>query len=349
MKILVVANLYPNESKPYWGTFVRECYLGYLENGIDAELSVIKKSGVLGYLIFYTKTIFKILFGSYDVVHVHYVSHSVLPVLVAKVFKRFRLVLNFHGSDAFSELGEKRWKVFLKESLNKIAIRVSSLVVVPSEYFRREMESRYPGVRSSFVSPSGGVRAGVFEYKIGENNSVLFVGRMITEKGALTAAQIVRQLNKYIRKSCFIGNGPDRMDVQKTVGGIDVDFLNLVSQQRLGELMSDYDIFLFPSIRKGESLGLVVVEAIFCGMIPVVLNNGAVSEVIPPELHNLLIANDVSQFQSNLEKILSLDVSEKEEIKRVLYQYGINKYSHDLVSRDLSERMLSLLKGASYV
>jgi glycosyltransferase involved in cell wall biosynthesis len=342
MKILVVANLYPNESKPYWGTFVRECYLGYQENGLDVSLSVIKGSGARAYLDFYLSTFLKILTGGYDVVHVHYVSHSVLPVLVAKLFRKFKLVINFHGSDAFSEIHEKVFKRKVKELVNKWALSKAKIIVVPSEYFKKELAEYYQVTKRIFVSPSGGVRSDLFLPGQKEQNSCLYVGRMIQEKGAITALNSVIENNKYINKVCFIGDGEEKEKILDQSKGYDIEIIGLVSHKELAKRMSKYEFLLFPSVRKGESLGLLLVEAIFCGMIPLAINNGAVKEVIHPDLQDVLIAPAVSDYSVLLSKLLNLSFEERSNIRSKLISYVLEKYEHDVVSSDLTTMVRGL-------
>ena len=348
MKILVVANLYPNEEKPYWGTFVRECYLGYLENDVEADLSVIRKSGVVGYVLFYLKTFFKILFGKHDIVHVHYVSHSVFPVLVAKVFRNFKLILNFHGSDAFSELGEKGWKIRVKEILNKVALRYAALVVFPSENFKKQVVDYYSIKKECFVSPSGGVRKEIFEFRLGENNTVLFVGRLIKEKGAITAAKAIKKCEIGINKSTFIGSGPEEQEVKNLMGGHEKVVKGLMSHSELAMEMAKHDILLFPSIRKGESLGLILVEAIFSGMIPIAIKNGAVAEIFPVELVNDLIADNEQEFECKLERLINLDLLSKKDIKMKLLEYTVQRFEHGNVSINLVNKISKLMSENKY-
>ncbi|MDO6454351.1 glycosyltransferase family 4 protein [Neptunomonas phycophila] len=336
MKILVVANLYPNEAKPYWGTFVRECYLGYQENSIETDLCVIKGSGGGAYLTFYLCTFLKALAGKYDVVHVHYVSHSVLPVLLAKFFRNFHLIVNFHGSDAFSEIHELPIKVKVKEFINKWAIKKARALVVPSEYFRKEISDYYQVKKKIFVSPSGGVRNDLFKPAEKFESSCLYVGRMIQEKGAITAFNAVIKNRKGINKACFIGDGEQKEKIIEQSRGYNIELIGLVSHKDLANTMSKYEFLLFPSVRKGESLGLLLVEAIFCGMIPLAIDNGAVKEVIHSDLHDMLIAPTPSNYSTHLSKLLSMSAEERNSIKSKLINHVLQRYDHEVVSSNLS-------------
>lgn len=343
MKILVVSNMYPNENKPYWGTFVKACVDGYIREGVLTDTSVIVDSGVKGYLKFYVTTFFKLIFSRYDVVHVHYVTHSVAPVLFARIFRNFKVVLNFHGSDAFPEVYEGSTRRKIKKNISDIAIKYSDLVIVPSEFFKNKMSLAYD-LKSVFVSPSGGVNEQVFKYSASGGRRVLFAGRMLIEKGPLVAANTVKKCWSHIESATFIGDGADKQQVLDILAPFPVSYFGLMPHSELASHMSGNDIFLFPSTRDGESLGLVVIEAIFSGMIPLVIDNGAVRDIIPSKYHDLLIAKNADLFDENLLYLLSLDSNDRIEIAKELYQISKVKFSEIFVSKDLYEKFCLMVR-----
>lgn len=334
MKLLVVSNMYPNERKPYWGTFVKACVDGYIREGVVTDISVISDSGIKGYLKFYIATFLKLLFGRYDVVHVHYVTHSVPPVLLARIFRKFKIVLNFHGSDAFPEATEGKRRGAIKRRISNLAIKFSDLVVVPSEYFRLKMNASYD-LDNVFVSPSGGVDESLFKYSALGGDKVLFAGRMLEEKGGRIAAKAVRECWSKLSGAVFVGEGPEETLIKKELSMFSVGYLPLISHSELAEVMQRNDIFLFPSTREGESLGLVVVEAIFSGMIPLVMNNGAMKDIIPVEYHGLLIASDSEDYIGKLDVLLSRTSKERNSIVLDIYNQSIISYSAKNVSKIL--------------
>lgn len=334
MKLLVVSNMYPNERKPYWGTFVKACVDGYIREGVVTDISVISDSGIKGYLKFYIATFLKLLFGRYDVVHVHYVTHSVPPVLLARIFRKFKIVLNFHGSDAFPEATEGKRRRAIKRKISNLAIKFSDLVVVPSEYFRLKMNASYD-LDNVFVSPSGGVDESLFKYSALGGDKVLFAGRMLEEKGGRIAAKAVRECWSKLSGAVFVGEGPEETLIKKELSMFSVGYLPLISHSELAEVMQRNDIFLFPSTREGESLGLVVVEAIFSGMIPLVMNNGAMKDIIPVEYHSLLIASDSEDYIGKLDVLLSRTSEERNSIVLDIYNQSIISYSAKNVSKFL--------------
>ena len=109
MKILIVSNMYPSNKYPAYGTFVRNFCEQLTELGINYDLSVMHKSAnkvskIWRYFYFYVKTLIKCLNGEYDIIYVHYASHSSIPVIIAKKLNRkLKVYTNGHGSDIVPE------------------------------------------------------------------------------------------------------------------------------------------------------------------------------------------------------------------------------------------------------
>lgn len=315
VSLTIVTNLYPTQEKPYFGTFVRQSAEAISE--ICKNVNVISLTqfgtGPSGYIKFYWRA-FKETLKCDDIIYVHYVSHSSIPILLSKFFNRkLIIILHFHGSDAFPELYEGRLRKYIKYVICKLAISKSNKIVVPSEYFKNKMMSKFKLASPPIVSPSGGVDDAVFYRPITKKSAIdgklriLFASRMIDGKGSEFAAKLaleIAQLFDNIEFN-FIGSG-DRYICTKQI------LLPLikngqcylgesVSQLELANYFKESDIFLFPSTREGESLGLVLVEAMSCGAVPIAFNNGACSEILSQEL----IANTEEEFKLILVRVIN--------------------------------------------
>lgn len=334
MKILIVSNMYPNEDRPFWGTFVKSCVDGYLQNSIDVNLAVLKQSSLRGYLRFYLNVLWMLATRKYTHVHVHYVTHSVPPVLLMRLVRKFKLVLNFHGSDAFPESSEGDIRRKIKCFISKIAVRSSTQIVVPSEYFKTSLEEVYLA-KNVLVSPSGGVDSARFSFAPGGGDKVLFAGRMLAGKGAVIAAEATKACWEQLGAATFIGDGPDRARVEEILENLPVSYSGLVPHSELSRQMAMHDIFLFPSTRRGESLGLVLVESIFSGMVPVAMENGAVREIIPCELQEMLIAMCPESFAHKTQGLLRMSSAQRISICSRLYEHVREKFEQRNVAMRL--------------
>ncbi|WP_394172395.1 glycosyltransferase family 4 protein [Thalassotalea litorea] len=343
MNILYVANLYPTTQKPFFGTFVKKSFEAVKKLNKNTEKLVLPEfgRGIKGYFKFYL-AVFKRVASYRGIVYVHYVSHSVLPVLLARIFNsEIQVVLHYHGSDAFPEEHESTYRVLLKSGIAKWANHYADLLVSPSQTFANMLTKKF-SIRDVIVSPSGGVDSQLFysEKKISGQSPVscLFAGRMIKGKGGLTACLAVKKAFEEGSDltATFVGEGPElmvmRAELQKYIDLGKVRFIGLVEQNSLAELFRKHDIFLFPSTRKGESLGLVVVEAMMCSAIPITIDNGAVKELIPDEYQELLVSQD-SEFERLFLALLGKDRA-FDEMKETLAQ-SAQKYEQNFVAKNL--------------
>jgi glycosyltransferase involved in cell wall biosynthesis len=120
----------------------------------------------------------------------------------------------------------------------------------------------------------------------GDRMTILYVGRLVPYKCpdilllALAACPNLRR-----HRVLIVGDGPERQPMERIVDdhglGSCVEFTGPVSQARVGQIMREADIFVFPSIRE---LGAgVVVEAMACGLACVVVDYGAPGRLVGPE------------------------------------------------------------------
>lgn len=352
--VYFVTNLFPTEKQPYFGTFVKNAAEQLSANGWQVSVLSLTNfgSGLLGYLRFYIQS-FKQLVGVEGLVYVHYVSHSSIPVIFASLVNhRLNVVLHYHGSDAFPEKHEGRLRRLLKYIVCKMANRCAVAVVAPSEYFANQLVNKFNLERRTLiVSPSGGVDSLVFYPDIrraeSQTRRILFAGRLIEEKGctlAAKAAKTVLAQTKNVHFS-FVGSGPLSEQVETLLNDEKnaslCEFSPSVSQKRLADYFRESDYFLFPSIREGESLGLVLVEAMACGCIPIAFDNGAVKEVVGVHADVLVCARDAN-YIAHVQEILGMSDDALTRIREDL-KLRADNYRGDVVGEKLSLALAELV------
>lgn len=278
MRVLVVSNMYPSKGYPSYGIFVQRFCNQLMDLGVSINKSVILKSKIgaiklMKYLWFYISTFFYCISGKYDVVYIHYASHSSLPVLIAAYFKRLNIYVNVHGSDVFPVTRiQKLMQVFTRSILKK-----SSKVIVPSIYFKNQVKAKYKVPDNKiYIFHSGGINENIFyPDRCGKENveSVPifgFASRLIGGKGwrcYIEAIALMEQKNLKARYF-LVGEGPDYEEMLQLITKLHlqniVHISPLLSQDKLAEFYRTIDFFVFPT-RLMESLGLVAVEAMACG------------------------------------------------------------------------------------
>lgn len=333
MKVLVVSNMYPDNSHPFYGTFVKK-FTDELEViGIDYSKSVMYQSDnkmkkAINYILFYVKTYCKIIFNSYDIVYVHYASHSSAPVLLAKRIKQFMLFINVHGSDVVPE--NKKQEKFQKYTV--AALNMSNKIIVPSEYFRDYIVKKYDlNIASICVYPSGGIDTNIFykkssgelqefKQKYGIKDEIItfgMAGRIAEGKGWDTFLHAVSlaQKSKLHANFVYVGNGREEEQFNSLVKELGIEdcliHINLLPQDQLATFYSAIDFLIFPTKREGESLGLVPLEAMACGT-PVISSDFAAPRYYINDQNNgyKFPVNDYDALFCIMKKVINIDMHE---------------------------------------
>lgn len=306
MRVLVVSNMYPDDKHPSYGIFVAKFCEQLTDAGIDYELSVMHKaenliSKVLGYVAFYLGSVYKILTNQYDIIYIHYASHSSAPVLFANRIKKQQIFTNVHGSDVIPE--NERQLRFQKYTKN--ALKHSEIIVVPSLYFKEVVSNKY-GVDRDIIKvyPSGGVDESIFHSYSSEetdkikdrygfdNNKKTFayVGRISEGKGWDTFVEAINRNNNFDSVNYIIvGDGPQRDTLDKLLSNYNLQNkiiqIGLLPHRELAVFYAAIDFLVFPTKREGESLGLVALEAMACGT-PVIASDYAAPHYYMKDFYN---------------------------------------------------------------
>ena len=283
--ILLISNMYPSRVCPYYGVFVKNCESNLIDNGYHVDHVVVTKHSffimkLLDYIRFYFCGIFLALTRDYDGVYAHFASHVMPIVVVAKKLKpQIRIITNVHGNDIIPE--NENVKSINSRCSQKV-LTISDWVVAPSRYFASIVHKQY-GVKKEriLISPSGGVNTQIFFPSHVDYNGVLknkkpkiigFASRLTKNKGwdvFVKAAVLVN--NRYPQtKFVIIGDGDERKECEELIRSTKIEEqfrqIPLISQIELAKQYNSFDIFCFPTKMKSESLGLVGLEAMACGV-----------------------------------------------------------------------------------
>ena len=235
--------------------------------------------------------------GHFDIIHVHWpVPHVLFGWLARKASGRqTRLVTSWYGV-------ELRW---VQSSLPWLrgfvrwALRTSDAVVAISSYTAREI-ARFANVHVRVIPYTLGFsETHPVRRSAGDGSfRILFVGRLVERKGVTYLIDAVKRLPSDIRALLtVIGEGPERtaLEAQANVSGLDgrVDFRGRVGDEALQEAFATSDVLVLPSIvdARGdtEGLGVVLLEAMSCGVPVVGSRAGGIVDIIEDEESGLLV------------------------------------------------------------
>lgn len=358
MRVLLISNMYPNKENPQFGIFVKNCEEILLNNDIVVDKIVCTKkkskiSKILQYVIFYIKILFRLLTSNYSCIYVHYLSFSSLPIIVAKKLKKnINIVSNVHGSDVIPE----NRKHAMLNNLSKKCAEISSKIIVPSNYYKNVIIERWKIKDEKIkVFPSGGINKDIFRpkdniLKIKDNFNldlnykyIGFVSRLDKGKGWDILLDAINDMKdeEYIKnyKFIFVGNGKEEELFKEKVEELNIKekivHINFLEHSKLSDLYNSLDLFCFPTMRDSESLGLVGIEALACG-IPVVASNfaGPTDYIINNYNGYLFKKGDYKDLSIKLKRYISLSKDEKVKMKSSAYESSM-KYWSENVQKDL--------------
>lgn len=365
IKIFLVSNMYPSMDYPAYGTFVKN-----FADKISEEGCIIKDKAVIDrkvnarfeklivYLVFYFEVIIKGLKNDYDVIYVHYITHTSIPLVILNIFINKPFIMNTHGADVITI---SKFATFLQK-FSKILLKKSALVVVPSNYFKEVVLQKFNiNKEKIYISPSSGINTKLFrkvsnvvsQENIKKNSFVIgYVSRLDQDKGwdtYLHALKLLKENNKDIQfKGLIIGNGAEENRFRKMVKELqleqDVVYEGKKPQDELPQYYSMMDIFIFPT-RRFESLGLVGIEAMACETPVIGSEIGGLKTYIKDGYNGYFFQPGDSQELYN-KIILYYNLSEIEKIQMRERALNTSKdYDSDIVTNKLYKKVYAVLKN----
>lgn len=282
-KVLIISNMYPSKKYPHYGVFVRNTKEILQEEGYHTKIIALCKEDcklkkAIAYTRFYLRVFCNIVLSDYDIIYVHYASHCALPVLAADKIKNKKLVVNVHGNDVVPESkADKKYEPIVRKLLKR-----ADYVICPSNYFKQVLIDHYK-CETPYVYPSGGINIKNF-YPVDKRKAQIhlkldtksryigYVSRMEINKGwdiFLEAGKFI--LDQYPDIKLIVVGSGDEWDAYRNLKRkleIEEKILEypLLDQRDLLYIYNALDVFVFPTMRRSESLGLVGLEAMACGI-----------------------------------------------------------------------------------
>lgn len=357
MKIFLLSNMYPSKKDSLFGVFVRNFKENLERQGANFVGQVVIRGKtknslqkLLRYCLYYLRAFFFAGFVKSDFIYVHFLWHNTPLVLILHKLIRKKIVVNLHGSDII----EYNTTSFQKK-INYLSLKCCERIVVPSLYFSEIIQKSFPSIDpiNIIVYPSGGINRKVFQVEKANHDSesnVLRLGmtsRIDTDKGWDTylyaiAALIARGYNV---RGFIIGQGTEESKMLAVRSKLKLEekisFLGLLSQAEIVSHYRDVDLFIFPTALN-ESLGLVGLEAMSCGLPVIASNVGAPSAYVVPGHNGYLF--EMKNAEELSEKILAFyKCSEEDKIK--FKKNAIStamQYDSEKVSANLYHQLLQL-------
>lgn len=344
MNILLLNNGYPSVLNPQYSTYIKtikECLelAGYnvvlltLDTNFKGKINKVRN-----YLKFYYSLFLLRGYQKYDFVFIHNYPFVFLP-LILSIKRLNNLVIHWHGTDVLP-IG-RFGKILNKVSYWFLPSRFVS--ICPSEYFKKEVLKKFSIRGDVFVSASGGVDTE--EFKPNENlcsgARVITLGycsSLIKEKGADLVLELSKRLGVLSEQVGYpiiievINYGAEKEYFSKQFNNKSVRIRTPFPKEEMKSFYQGIDVLLFPSKRRAESLGLVGLEAMSCGIPVVGTNDFALKEyIIPGETGEVFKLGDYDDFEAAIIRaIKNIDKYNPRDLV-------VKKYSKDAVVEQYKE------------
>lgn len=350
MKVLLISNMYPSAEKPYAGVFVKNQYEELLASVNESESIEIYYmlrtfTSPLGSLWKYFKAFAGFipkLFKHYDVIHLHYFYPLIMLAWGYKLLRpKTQIICTFHGSDIHKQVNggfNQRLFYYFSRCIDlgiPVGLKLQEAVI--EKLAPMPLTVLCAGVNHHVFYPPESPQPKVYDFT--------WVGTFEHRKGLDLYLQAISNLNLKHLKFCFIGSGPMEPLLLEAQKEFDITIKHDLSQDQIREdfFQSKFQILC----SRSEPFGLVVSEAMFCGVPACVTDSGGMAEQVEHGV-NGFIAPEVSVkgIETLIQDALNLEEGSYKEFSQIATQNKL-KFSLEHVVQQHLYFYRSLAAGQS--
>lgn len=252
-----------------------------------------------------------------DILHSH-TAH--MPDVLLRLFNRVKVpvVTTIHttiksqykatrsSGAGFSKMSQSERMTLLLYPMLRVTeelyLRKGEIYVTPSNYMKKWLEHEYPYLHGKIKVIYNAVdtefwkkneRGCDLKSKIGFENIVLYVGRLLALKGVYDLVKVIPRILRDNKETIFVfcGTG-ERRQIELMLRKLGVPeknymFVGYLPRHELIKLYSASTVLTLPSY--GENLPMTLLEAMSCSLPVIASNVGGIPEVIQHMVNGILI------------------------------------------------------------
>ncbi|HEQ98226.1 MAG TPA: glycosyltransferase family 4 protein [candidate division Zixibacteria bacterium] len=326
----------------YWFESGQDFFYGSLTYKIKNPINMLKLFSYIISCFIYCKKHIK----EYDVIHAHWwLPNGIIAWLLNSVSGK-PYVITSHGTDVSIVRKYKFLKPFAQKILEKAAYtNVVSTFVEGIVDETLDLNNVY---RRSMPFNSE-----LFKYKpVEQENKIIGFGRLVKRKGFEYLVQGYREIyDKFGVPLEIYGEGPEKENLIRTAKEYNVEdavrFMGRIEKNKdVPDVIRKARLFVLPSIvdqrLEVEGLGLVLLEAMACGVPIISTNSQGITDVITHDVNGYLVPQkDSRALTEAIEMLLNSPEKRKKYIEEGFKT--VEKFSIPTVGREFAE----LLKKAA--
>jgi glycosyltransferase involved in cell wall biosynthesis len=194
---------------------------------------------------------------------------------------------------------------------SKTIIKNANSAIAQSNDMKRVMQAIYP--REIAVVPMG-IELEEYKDRCSEKGRetpqkrIIFVGRFDPVKGLDNLLRAMNSVGKVLPDAqlILVGDGKERKNLESLADSLgirdSVDFAGRLNGEKKTEYLCQADLFVLPSISEG--FGIVILEAMACGLPVVATRVGGVPDLVEDGVNGYLVES--RDFQEMAKKIILL-------------------------------------------
>ena len=196
------------------------------------------------------------------------------------------------------------------ESLDKILVPTNAYkeILANRGYTSEKMDIFKRGIEKNIFYFKQNIRKLKSTFKIEGQINLLYSGRVSKDKNLDFLIHLILDYSKkkQMVNLLIAGDGPYLNDLKKNMKSFtNIYFLGKLDRETLSELYSECDLFVFPS--KTDTFGMVVLEALACGLPCVVTNIGGPQELVEENNSGFVCdPEDIQKWINSIEFVIDL-------------------------------------------
>jgi glycosyltransferase involved in cell wall biosynthesis len=197
-----------------------------------------------------------------DIVHYHHPNYW--AALIAILLPTRSLIVHWHAD---VEVKNRILKFILSRLEKKVAFRAKKIIIGTNTYAGHSHS--LTGFEHKFEIIPYGIQQLTHEIDLSKKrNTFLTVGRLVSYKGIAELVDNIQIPSDW--KWIIVGSGPEKAQIKRLISARQLDskiiLMGNVDDKKLSEIYAHSKIFLFPSLTRAESYGIVQVEAMKNGL-----------------------------------------------------------------------------------
>ncbi|MEM1687431.1 MAG: glycosyltransferase family 4 protein [Thermosphaera sp.] len=278
-----------------------------------------------------------------DILHTH-TAH--MPDVLLRLFNRIEVpvVTTIHttiksqyeatrsSGVGFSKMSQSERMTLLLYPMLRVTeelyLRKGEIYVTPSNYMKKWLEHEYPYLHGKIKVIYNAVdtefwrneRGCDLKSKIGFENIVLYVGRLLALKGVYDLVKVIPRVLRENKETIFIFRGTgERRQIELMLRKLGIPeknymFVGYLPRHELIKLYSASTVLTLPSY--GENLPMTLLEAMSCSLPVIASNVGGIPEVVQHMVNGVLIApGDLNALSNSIITLLQ-DKNLREKLAR---------------------------------